>query len=217
MEYEGADARGLIGPGSLIIGNSAEPFTVRHFHEAPNRRLVVNLDDQMLAEVASERCVKERIDAGMILPGAIANYAYGLMRSIARGDHDAKFLLASAILEVPRAPGICDISVTDRRRVADVINYMEVNFAEPCTLATLAAIPGVSRYHLIRTFRAVTGATPNRYLAGVRLRNAAAMLIGSKKPIAEVIFDCGFNDVSHFYAMFHTAFRCTPRAWRRRS
>ena len=216
FEYEGGVASGLVGPGALILGNRGESFAVRHFDELGNRRLVAVLEPGLLDEVASELGRPARMRSGAIPPGLLASYAFGLMLAISRGNDDANFLLAGSVLDLPAVHAAGAAGATDRRRVADVIRYMEAHFDEPCPLATLAELAGVSRYRLIRLFRTVTGATPNRYLACLRLRAAATMLLVSTKPIAEVAYACGFNDISHFYALFRSAFRCTPRVWRLR-
>jgi AraC-like DNA-binding protein len=42
-------------------------------------------------------------------------------------------------------------------------------------------------------------------------------LLATRKPIAQIIYDVGFNDVSYFYTCFRDTFRCTPRQWRLRA
>jgi AraC-like DNA-binding protein len=96
-----------------------------------------------------------------------------------------------------------------------VVRHLDVAYAEPCGLETLAAMGQVSRFHFIRLFRAVTGESPRQYLIGARLRAAADRLTDTAEPITRIAFDIGFNDISHFNATFRRAFGLSPTAWRR--
>jgi AraC-like DNA-binding protein len=65
-------------------------------------------------------------------------------------------------------------------------------------------------------FSAIVGESPNQYLINTRVRAAADRLTGTTAPIAQIAFDVGFNDISHFYSRFRDAFGCAPRQWRLR-
>jgi AraC-like DNA-binding protein len=217
FEYENQSAKVLVGPGALILGNAGEQFTVQHLDSRGNRRLVVTLDQAIVDEVANAAALGPRFSATVIPPGRSSTYACGLIRSVSRGNDNMLLLLARAALG-----GSCDepappCSASDRSRVRQVIGYIEANFDQPCSLDSMASAGGVSRYHLVRIFRAAVGITPNRYLSNVRLRAAADLLTTSKAPIAEIIYRVGFNDISHFYSCFRETYRCTPREWRLRA
>src|SRR3954463_469684 len=54
--------------------------------------------------------------------------------------------------------------------------YVESHLAEPMTLDEIAAIGGVSRFHLVRAFAAATGVPVMRYVRARRLTEAARSL-----------------------------------------
>jgi AraC-like DNA-binding protein len=66
----------------------------------------------------------------------------------------------------------------------------------------------------LRTFRAVVGMTPYRFLLRTRLHRAAVDLRRSNAPISTVAFDAGFNDLSTFNRRFRRLMGASPRAYR---
>jgi AraC family transcriptional regulator len=106
-------------------------------------------------------------------------------------------------------------AITDAR-LARVLEYMSVHFAEPITLAALAAQACVSKFHFARLFRARMGQTPHSYLTNIRLETASRMLVTTNLPIANVGSACGYPVASHFSAAFAAKYGVTPSTFRAR-
>ena len=53
-----------------------------------------------------------------------------------------------------------------------------------------------------RFFRQITGQTFSDYLITLRLDHASRLLVDSRLPVAEVCFQCGFNNLSNFNRIF---------------
>lgn len=85
---------------------------------------------------------------------------------------------------------------------------------EPLTLGEMARIAGLSRYHFLRTFKAVTGITPHQWLLRARLRDAARRLATSRDPVTEIALDVGFEDLSNFIRSFRSEFGVSPSRYR---
>ncbi|HKM99404.1 MAG TPA: AraC family transcriptional regulator, partial [Candidatus Binataceae bacterium] len=102
----------------------------------------------------------------------------------------------------------------DRARIARVLRQMESSFAQPHTLASLARIAGLSRYHFLRTFKCVTGITPHQWLLRARLRDAAQRLARRADAVTEIALDTGFEDLSNFIRSFRAEFGVSPRRYR---
>ncbi|MBV9522856.1 MAG: helix-turn-helix transcriptional regulator, partial [Alphaproteobacteria bacterium] len=101
-----------------------------------------------------------------------------------------------------------------RKIVARVRDYLDANLAEPVRLADLAAVAGVSRFHLLRLFRRELGLPPHAWLMQRRLRRAKALLGDGEAPAA-VAAALGFVDQSHLTRCFRASFGITPGAYRR--
>ena len=217
FEYASNGSSTLAGPGTLVLGNAGELFSVRHLDARGNRRLVTILSQDLLEEVAGEAGLPPVFRATAIPPGRSAAYAGGLMRAVSSGDPGALYALAHAALGAPHCAAPPAANAVDRARVRDVVGHLETRLDQPWPLQSLAEIAGVSRFHLVRIFSNVVGLTPTRYLINLRVRAAADLLLATRKPIAQIIYDVGFNDVSYFYTCFRDTFRCTPRQWRLRA
>lgn len=83
----------------------------------------------------------------------------------------------------------------------------------PATLAELAALSGVSRFQLLRSFARETGVTPHAYLLQRRVRLARQLLIAGCG-LAEAALEAGFADQSHMTRAFRRQFGVTPARYR---
>ena len=85
--------------------------------------------------------------------------------------------------------------------VGRVRDYLEEHFAKTITLTELAALGGVSPFHLSRQFRAKYGLPPYMYLELVRV-NRARVMLQRGEPISRIAFATGFSDQSHLTRRF---------------
>ncbi|WP_354685563.1 AraC family transcriptional regulator [Cupriavidus necator] len=99
-------------------------------------------------------------------------------------------------------------------RVAYLCELLHARHAERLPLAELARAAGLSRYHLVRAFRAETGMTPHAYQLDIRIQHARRLL-RQGAALAEVALDLGFADQSHFQRAFKQRVALTPRSYQR--
>ncbi len=86
--------------------------------------------------------------------------------------------------------------------------------AEPeFTTAEAAAQVGMSRMHLNRKLRVLTGQSTHDYIIGKRLEKARDLLSGPL-PIESIAQSVGFKSSSHFSQVFRQRFGATPSAYR---
>lgn len=92
---------------------------------------------------------------------------------------------------------------------------MERDYAEPMTLADLAADGHVSPSHLSHLFKRVTGYAPIEYLTACRLSAAKNLLCTTARPVRDIVELCGFTDESNFCRTFRQLTGMTPTEFRR--
>ena len=92
-------------------------------------------------------------------------------------------------------------------------DYLADNFAEEIGLEELADISGLSRAHLIRSFRKEYFITPHAFQTDIRIRQARRMLRSGMSP-ADTALNCGFADQAHFTRHFKARTGVTPAAFR---
>lgn len=109
------------------------------------------------------------------------------------------------------------VDVIERnRRMLRVRDRIDRAYAEPLDIPALARVGGCSEAHLIRTFRAVFGETPHRYLQRRRIERALHML-GEGRSVTDVCFDVGFNSLGTFSRTFTAIVGVSPSVYARRS
>ncbi|NYF80607.1 bifunctional DNA-binding transcriptional regulator/O6-methylguanine-DNA methyltransferase Ada [Granulicella arctica] len=84
---------------------------------------------------------------------------------------------------------------------------------ETPSLEKLAECAGMSIFHLHRTFKAVTGLTPNGYRAAQRTKRVRETL-GKSQSVTDAIYDAGFNSNSRFYESANESLGMTPTSFR---
>ena len=219
FDYAARQGRLQAAPGAVLLGNAGETFECRHLDAGGNRRAVIVLAPDLLAEVAND-CGLDDADFAVaaLSPSREAAPLYGAVRRAAGGlrlDEEGVIDLAARALTLGRRSRDAVVGRADRGRILDVVRHLDTAYDEPCGLDALAAMSQFSRFHFIRLFRAVTGESPRQYLIGVRLRAAADRLADTAEPVTQIALEVGFNDISHFNATFRQAFGLSPTAWRR--
>jgi AraC-like DNA-binding protein len=108
--------------------------------------------------------------------------------------------------------------VTERsnRLLLRARDAMDLGYARPLNIATLARVACVSEAHFIRGFRATFGETPHRYLQRRRVERALFLLRCTDRSITDICFDVGFASLGTFSKTFHAIVGEAPTAYRRR-
>ena len=79
------------------------------------------------------------------------------------------------------------------RRLLRARDAMDRAYAEPLDVRTVAAVAHVSEAHFSRSFRAVFGETPHRYLQRRRVERSMFLLRETDRSVTDICFDVGFT------------------------
>ena len=94
---------------------------------------------------------------------------------------------------------------------------MDQNWAEPeLDLEAVAAHAGYSRCHFVRSYKAVYGETPGRYLSRRRIEQAERLLRLADLSVTEVCTRVGFSSLGTFSTRFKQRTGMSPTAYRAR-
>ena len=93
--------------------------------------------------------------------------------------------------------------------------WLQERLGEKVLIEELARELGLSRRSLNRRFQQATGITPQAYLQGQRIHTARDLLRQSNLSVAEIAWQVGLQDVSHFSKLFQRHEGMTPARYRR--
>ena len=100
------------------------------------------------------------------------------------------------------------------RRIEIVMDYLHENFDKQISLVEAARMTNMTEVSFSRFFKQRTGISFIDSLIEIRLGHASRLLIDSTKSIAEVAYQCGFNNLSNFNRAFKIKKTCTPKEFR---
>jgi len=92
--------------------------------------------------------------------------------------------------------------------------FIEAHFAEPLSLADIAAHAGVSARSLQNGFQSFRNMTPMAFLRAVRLKRAQEALLQADPActtVAQIALSCGFGHLGEFANLYRQTFGETPR------
>lgn len=214
--------------GDLFLVDSDEPYELRwNAGDRPFQALHVHIGVPLIREAA--RTVLGQLqrpafrEASGVRDDAISALLNVVHCEMMRIGQPAPMLLEG----IGRALAVClvrtfaDPSSRLRRRSAlpayklrAVIRHMREHAAEPFSLAALADVAGMSRFHFSRMFHRATGHSPQRYFIDLRIAEAQRLLQETDRPIIEIGLALGYTSPSHFAQAFRRVTGMSPSVFR---
>src|SRR5947208_14188411 len=99
--------------------------------------------------------------------------------------------------------------------VERAIEFIWQRYSEPLSLTEIA-FP-LSRSYFARLFRDVTGITPGRFLAAIRIHQAKCLLLSTSTTVTDISFAVGYNSLGSFTTYFSNSVGVPPGRFRRLS
>ena len=98
-------------------------------------------------------------------------------------------------------------------RVMECINKNLSN--SDLSVDMIAEKAGISRVHLHRKMKELTGQTPHDFIRNIRLKKAAQLLTTQGMNVTEVMYACGFSNSASFSTVFKKYYGMSPRDYMR--
>jgi AraC-like DNA-binding protein len=100
------------------------------------------------------------------------------------------------------------------RRLLRARDAMDRAYAEPLDVRSVAAVAHISEAHFSRSFRAVFGETPHRYLQRRRVERSMFLLRETDRSVTDICLDVGFNSLGTFSRTFREIVGESPSDYR---
>lgn len=101
------------------------------------------------------------------------------------------------------------------KRLCMAKDMLHSSYMDTIDLNELSAHSYLSVPQLVRQFKAVFKTTPYQYLLDIRLQRATTLLSSTSKPIHEITWLCGFENVSAFSRAFKMRYGMQPSRYRK--
>lgn len=102
-------------------------------------------------------------------------------------------------------------------RLAPALEYIYQNYKYPITIEEMAEKVSLSVSRFSYLFREHLHVSPVAHLLQYRLHQSSILLQSTDLTVAEIAFECGFDNLSNFNRQFKSNFGCTPTAYRSES
>jgi AraC-like DNA-binding protein len=94
------------------------------------------------------------------------------------------------------------------------ISTMWSRYADPLSLDEIADSAILSKFYFSRVFRSLTGTSPGRFLAAIRLFKAKNLLLETDMSVTEVAYGVGYNSLGTFTSRFTRSVGASPARYR---
>lgn len=106
-----------------------------------------------------------------------------------------------------------DFNHKDEDRINRVYEYVEQNYQKSIDIQAVADLANLTVPSFCRYFKKITHITYTDFVNEYRI-NQACRLLFENKPIADICFEVGFNNISHFNKTFKQLKGVSPREYK---
>jgi len=218
-------------PGDIILVPQGDSHKVESSGDSVYERLVIYLSPQYLARIEEKgislrECfirVKERYsnvirlkEKGESSLSALAKQMRKIIRQEEKKDFESLYqrtILLQFLITLNREMTEESIHFVNTNRcnkkIVEIIQYINNHLTEEINIDSLSDRFYISKYHMMRQFKAETGYTIGNYINQKRLLYARELL-KQGETVTKVYLDCGFRDHSTFVRAYKQLFHEVP-------
>jgi len=135
-----------------------------------------------------------------------------VIKNLLNTQHRIKSYYSSAEDKKNKEP--MGIHPRDKAFIVDAIALIEKNLdEEKYGVEALGKELGLSRTHLFRKFKSLTGSAPNDFIRQIRLKKAAQLIKEGKYSISEIAYMVGFKTPANFSTSFKAFYGKSPKEY----
>lgn len=201
----------LSGSNSEIVVQMKESFLGKNFFALPEMSNIQQLFERSKAGLSFYGNTKDEVGARLMDMFFMDEF-----------DKLMEFLKILQILANSKEYNVLNASgVTlivqgqDTDRIDTVYKYVRLHFTELIQLEDIANLVNMTVPSFCRYFKRVTGKTFTEFVNEFRIVHACKLLSEERHTIAEVCFESGFNNFSHFNRLFKQKTGQSPNNYRK--
>lgn len=176
-----------------------------------------------LPQMRPIQTVLDQAKRGILLQGGLREQVEAGLRRLLQTDGVREILLILDILAaiaeskeytLLASDGYTLSKEVDAERWNRINSFILENFGRAIQARELARVAGLHPSSLGRYFKRTTGMPVTQYVNEVRIGHACRLLALENKPIVDICYECGFQNLSHFNRCFRKLKGQTPTRYR---
>ena len=205
-------------PGDILFTKKAEAHSLIFMNDMPYERMFVHFNAEALLGSYSETLLSFMNDRPLgkgnyypFVRFAEQHWGEYLDKICACTEVEEQRLYLTVLLAEMRNQTSCVDETSERRdALADIIVYINRHLTQDLSLDDLCEKFYISKSHLNRRFKRLTGSTVWEYIKTKRLVTAKELLQSGTHPTA-VATQCGFREYSAFFYAYKAKFGTSPK------
>lgn len=194
-----------------IVVQLKEDFLGPNFFDAPEMTGIRQLFERAKSGLSFFGTTKENIGNDLHAMMEMNNFdrLLRLMRILRKLSQSDEYQLLNA------RGFTLEVNGKDQKRMRIIYDYVEQNYLDSISLEIAASNIQMTVPSFCRYFKKLTGKTFTHFVNEFRVIHACKLLMEDHLSIAEVCFDSGFNNLSHFNKHFRLVTGQSPSLYRK--
>ena len=194
--------------------------------DVPTKALVFELNNDLIKNVSKRISMQYEIDGELLAKDSlfvgedtseIKESLNKFANIIIKSDKNIDFLLdlyaQELVYNLIQIKGTYQVlNLEFDHPVYQAIKYMKDHYMQPISIKEIAAELKMSEANFCQFFKKITGIAPKEYLTNLKLTKAKDMLMFTN--VTEVALDLGYENISHFIALFKNKYGITPKQYK---
>lgn len=205
-----------VSGGQLIYIPKGSSYSIKPLNESKNNALAYAINFEILEEgVYSPICIDFKNESDIL---SLFIKIIKTNREKLHSYHENSFSYLYKILSKIHKTIHLQNYTNNREKciIQPAIQYIKSNYTtQTFSIKELANICKVSDTYFRQIFKKIYGTTPAKYIQILRLSYAKELLSSNSTSITDIVFTCGFNDVSYFSRAFKEQYGLSPRAFKK--
>jgi AraC-like DNA-binding protein len=237
MQFVGNHLHSFKPDDMVLVGSNlphlwkcdAEYFTTQKSLKAES--FVIHFLPNMFGETFFKIPENKQIDTlleqakyGLIVTGKTKIKIASFIKQLIKSANAEKIIVLLQILQtlatskelVQLNTGLVSTSQTSKEteRMNAVLQFLFNNFTETIKLNEIASVANMSTNAFCRYFKSNTKHSFSSFLLELRINHACKLLTETDKPVADICFESGFNNLSNFNRYFKQLTQHSPLQYR---
>jgi AraC-like DNA-binding protein len=166
----------------------------------------------------------EKSSRGILFTNETANYVQDRIMNLCENqDFDSLLAFFSILFDLSISRNqkilatptyVCNFNTSKSRRIGKINEYIQQNIHQNIKIKEVADLVNMSETAFSHFFKKRTQRSFSDYITDLRAGHAAKQLIETEKNISEIVYDCGYNNISNFNRIFKKKVGLTPSEFR---